>query len=150
MAVPAYFEGVYGYPYEPGLHGTMLLGMHIKRMRERLGDAAELERRDGRLTLRARRSFVLRDPRAQESLGQRAPAGARPRGAARRPGARARARRRTLQRELKELVLGEGLVRARQGRAVVYQLEDTTFSEPTRSRRFEASPLVPPRPAPGK
>ncbi|MFK7991162.1 MAG: hypothetical protein AB8I08_34405 [Sandaracinaceae bacterium] len=139
-----YFQRVYGYAYDTPHHAT-LFSMHIHRMRARVEGLATLERDAVRLTLRASTPFLLRDPRSEEPLPQRvlrqlASGGAQ---SARDLARVLKVPLRTLQRVLKELVVEEGLAREQQGRVVVYQVEDTTFSEPTRSRRFGSVELVP-------
>ncbi|MEZ4338974.1 MAG: hypothetical protein R3B82_20345 [Sandaracinaceae bacterium] len=146
IAVSEYFRRVYEYAeYEPALHGTML-GMHVLRMRERLlVEWAPWRARRAPSKLVLSRGLSIRDPRCGEGLppsdAALARAGSRPR----RPRASSRALGvplRTMQRVLQELVLDDGLVRVQEGRAVAYRVEDTTFSEPTRSRRFDARGLA--------
>ncbi|MEM9191901.1 MAG: hypothetical protein AAGF12_22200 [Myxococcota bacterium] len=133
-----YFRRVYEFSYEAATHRAML-NMHVKRMRERLGDTAEIDRDDGTLRLSPRRPLVLRDPRCEEPLAQRtlrilAVAG---RQSANHLAAQLKVPLRTVQRILRDLHADAGVVQVKEGRAVSYQIEDTTFSEPTRSRRFD-------------
>ncbi|AKF08986.1 hypothetical protein DB32_006135 [Sandaracinus amylolyticus] len=137
LETPAYFRAVYEYDYEPGAHATML-GMHVHRMRSRLGDAGTIAREAGALELVAARAMLLRDPRCGEPLAQQTLRLLARGGAV---SARALATTlgvplRTMQRVLAELVTDGDLARVQEGREVAYRVEDTTFSEPTRSQRF--------------
>ncbi len=137
MRVPDYFAEVYGYPFDTATHGAVLT-MHGHRMRERVGDSAEVLRENGELWLVASRAIVLRDPRCEEPMPQRVlrvlatggPVGSKE--LARTLGVPVR----TIQKTLKELHADDDLVLVKDGRLVLYVVEDTTFSEPTRSRRF--------------
>ncbi len=133
----AYFRGVYEYDYEPGAHATMF-GMHIHRMRSRLGDAGTVAREAGALTLVAARPMLIRDPRCGEPLAQQtlrllARGGAE---SARKLATTLDVPLRTMQRVLAELVTDGDLARVQEGREIAYRVEDTTFSEPTRTQRY--------------
>ena len=137
MAVPDYFRQVYGYAFDPAVHNAVLT-MHTHRMRERLGDSATLTREDASFQLAPRHALLLRDPRCEEPLSHRvlrsiATAGRR---SATELAQEMDVPLRTMQRMLKDLHVGEDVVVVKSGRSVAYEIEDTTFSEPTRSRRF--------------
>ncbi len=132
-----YFAKVYGYDYDAALHESML-NVHIMRMRERLGRWGDVRRSEGGLELVAHDAFVVRDPTCSEGLAQRAlRVLAYHQGlSARELAAAMKIPLRTAQRTLKQLVADGESTTAKRGRSVVYGVEDTIFSEPTRSRRF--------------
>ncbi|MFK7986409.1 MAG: winged helix-turn-helix domain-containing protein [Sandaracinaceae bacterium] len=144
VSADMYFAEVYGYAYDALLHGAML-SVHISRMRERLGGAGEVVRNAEGLRLRCEKPLILRDPTCSQGLDQRA---LRLLGQQRGMSARDLARcmtipLRTAQRLIKQLVEDGATVTHKQGRRVVYEVEDTTFSEPTTSRRFEDGAFAP-------
>lgn len=138
-----YFQQVYGFAFDNAIHASTL-SMHLQRMRERLGAAGDVERLEGAIALKPHEPLLLRDPRCEEPLAQRvlriiATTGRRGAGdLAKELGMPLR----TIQRALKELHAGEDVVLVKKGRSVGYQVEDTTFSEPTRSRKFEGGLII--------
>ncbi len=138
-----YFRQLYGFDYEQGPHGA-LFGMHRKRMRARLGDAGALEFDKEGLALTIYEEALLPDPRAGEELGYRALRAVSSMGGM---SARDLARAlnvplRSAQRTLAELT-GDGALQSRgEGPQVRYEVEDTTFSEPTQSRLFPHASLL--------
>ncbi|MEM9189662.1 MAG: helix-turn-helix domain-containing protein [Myxococcota bacterium] len=136
-ALEDYFRNVYGFAYDPALHESML-SMNLLRMRRLLGENGTIERADGTLWLAIRRAVVLRDPRSQEDIQQRAlRILAKGSLSARSLAAALGVSLRSAQRALSELQQEGAVESQKQGRTVAYQVEDTTFSEPTRSRRFD-------------
>ena len=126
------FGVVYGFPYVPSLHrGTFDVALH--RARALLASHGEIHREDGRISLELRRAVVLADPRSAPAtdarvLGHLARSG--------QLSARELARHlgvslRTTQDALRGLVEDGACQQRRAGRAVLYDLEDTTFQPPT-------------------
>ncbi|MEM7608959.1 MAG: hypothetical protein AAF411_26725, partial [Myxococcota bacterium] len=139
MTVPDYFEAAYEYTFERALHGSML-NMHVKRMRERLGEAAQLIRESDTLELRPAHTFLLRDPAWEPSIEDRllSALAQRQGQSASDLAKRLRTPLRTVQRLLSELQVEAGVSQTKEGRSITYAVEDTTFSEPTRSRHFDS------------
>lgn len=136
LSVESYFERVYGFAYDAPTHRTMF-NMHVKRMRDRLGTLGTIERDNG-VSVRVTQAFVIRDPRCAESVDSRVLRTVAARGAldARSIGRHLTLPLRTVQRVLQRLQEDADLVQVKEGRRLAYTIEDTTFSEPTRSRRF--------------
>lgn len=136
-AIPAadYFAALYGFDYEPGPHGAMF-GMHRKRLRERLGESGDILLDGQTLRLRLRRRVLLPDPRCEQGLEERILRLASELGEL---SARAVAQAlalplRSAQRGLAALVEDGVIDAVGAGPRRRYVVEDTTFSEPTRSR----------------
>ncbi|MEL7371654.1 MAG: helix-turn-helix transcriptional regulator, partial [Myxococcota bacterium] len=133
-----FFAQLYGFKYETDLHrGARDMLYH--RMRERLGSAGQLVRENGTVRIEPRRPFAVPEPRWAPSpesavlsvvarLGQ-----ATPREAADALGLPLR----TAQHVLRALA-DDGVCRLhREGRTLRYELQDTTFVEPTQqTKRF--------------
>jgi len=126
------FGVVYGFSYVPSLHrGTFDVALH--RARALLASHGEILREDGRISLELRQAVVLADPRSAPAtdarvLGHLARSG--------QLSARELARHlgvslRTTQDALRSLVEDGACQQRRAGRAVLYDLEDTTFQPPT-------------------
>lgn len=126
------FRAVYGIPYVQTLHE----GVHrvlLHRMRKRLGDAGEVRRDEDRVVLAVQQPLALPDPRCAratedavlELLAARGGRGSEEIAAELRISVRA------AQAALRQLVEEGACVPARQGRELRYQVDDTTFSEPT-------------------
>ncbi|MEO1232735.1 MAG: hypothetical protein AAFZ18_27945 [Myxococcota bacterium] len=129
---PAFFERLYGFPYEAELHrGTRDMLYH--RMRERLSTSATLVREDGELRIELHRGLAVPDPRwapAPENavLTALARLGA---ATAQEAAAALGLPLRTAQHVLRTLAK-DGVCRIhREGRKMRYAVEDTTFAEPT-------------------
>jgi hypothetical protein len=129
VARDTFFRTVYGFPFVAERHrGVLEVLAH--RMRARLGDAAEIDRDDGRLALRIARPILLADPRCALPLPDRLVRSLIELGT---PSAADAARAlglplRTVQAALQQLV-AEGTCRVeRHGRHVGYRVEDTTFT----------------------
>ncbi len=125
---------VYGFHYSPDAHDGVLRVL-IHRLRKSLGEAADLERSDDRLTLRVREPIWIPDPRTESSIDSRLL-----RAVAARPGATAKdvakvlsIPLRTAQAKLTQLAEDGACDAEREGRQLHYSVEDTTFAEPTRS-----------------
>lgn len=132
------FAASYGFAYDVALHGGPF-GVTVHRARQRIAELGSLERGDGIVRLVARTPIALPDPRCAVGTEDRALQHVALGG---RASARAIAEAldvslRSAQQALEALVR-EGLCgRERDGNAVVYRVEDTTFHEPT--QRHEAT-----------
>lgn len=131
-----FFRSVYGFTYAPELHRGVIKTL-IHRLRARLEDVALVHSDANRLALEPRTSLILPDPRCSAPLNDRVlwllstKRGTTARKAAQQLGLPLR----TVQTALRELV-EDGLCESlRTGRNVRYQVEDTTFSEPTQVLR---------------
>lgn len=126
------FSASYGFAYDVALHGGPF-GVTVHRARLRIAELGSLERGDGIVRLIARAPVALPDPRCAVGTEDRALQHVALGG---RASARAIAEAldvslRSAQQALEALVR-EGLCgRERDGNAVVYRVEDTTFHEPT-------------------
>lgn len=140
IAKEEYFKRLYGFPFDAALHAATF-SMHLGRVRERVESHATLIAGDDRLQLVNHDRVLLPDPRCQELLTQRAlrvlaehPGGLSTRALAALLGSTLR----TAQRATHALV-DDGAIEVKpKGRGTVYSVEDSTFSEPTMSRTFEA------------
>jgi len=131
------FEKAYEIAYEAEVHrGVFEVLLH--RLRAYLGDAAELERDGTRLRLRPQKALLVPDPRCARPVHDRllrvlAREGrATASDAANKVGLSLRA----VQDALKTLIEEGVCTSEREGRHVVYLVEDTTFSEPTNRLAF--------------
>lgn len=133
-----YFRRLYGFDFDPDVHAA-ILRMHVGRMRTRLGDGGTVESDDAHIRLVLERTVILQDPRCVELLPQRALRALAQRAgglSARDLSLELSVPLRTAQRTLKELVGDGALTSKSKGRAIVYEVEDTTFSEPTMSQSY--------------
>ncbi|MFT5359181.1 MAG: DNA-binding transcriptional ArsR family regulator [Polyangiales bacterium] len=138
LPLGSYFESVYVYAFDPSVHRSMV-NMHVRRMRERIGESADIEREGDTIALRLVRSLMLRDARCEETIEDRV-LGVLARSDSKSATELARELKiplRSVQRILRELQVDAGVEQRKEGRNVRYAVEDTTFSEPTRTRRFE-------------
>ena len=126
------FEQAYEIPYEAEVHrGVFEVLLH--RVRAYLEGAAELVRGDGRIALRLLRPVLVPDPRCAPPVYDRllrilAREGrATASDAAKQIGLSVRA----VQEALKSLAADGVCVGEKDGRQILYIVEDTTFSEPT-------------------
>lgn len=125
----AFFTSVYALTFNPRLHKGVL-DVLIHRMRKVAEPAGEIAREGNRLTLRLARAILVPDPRGVAQGEARvvrylAAAGAV---TTQEAAAALRVPLRTVQAALQQLV-GDGACKSlREGRAVRYRLEDTTFT----------------------
>jgi DNA-binding transcriptional ArsR family regulator len=132
VAEDAFWRTVYGFAYSHAAHRGVL-DVLLHRMRTRLGEAGTIARSDGSLCLELRQAIAVADPLCSP------PAAARILSAlARQPLATADSIAgrlgitvRAAQMALHDLVSDGACVVRRSGRQILYQLEDSTFSEPT-------------------
>ncbi len=128
----ALFRAVYGFAYSRSIHrGAFDVALH--RARELVDDHGEIARDHGHLRIVLRHACVVPDPRSRRAaddrvLDQLARTGT--------VGARELAASlgmplRTIQDVLRSLVEDGACQPRRDGRHVVYSIEDTTFGEPT-------------------
>lgn len=140
LTLEDFFLEVYGFAFDPGLHGAWLRTL-LMRMRKACEGVATIERDDGGLRMVARRPFVFRDPRCVLEPSEQVLQLIAKRGgmSARQAAGTLGVPLRSVQRTLKSLV-DEGVCQAdRSSRQVVYTIEDTTFHEPTDSYRVNLS-----------
>lgn len=126
------FSTVYGFEYEPSTHkGVFDVLLH--RARSYLGDHGELHRSDGWIRLELSRPLMVPDPRCAKPIEDRLlRAVAEQRGATAKDVANAvGVSLRAAQAALHELAEKGACQAERDGRQLRYQIEDTTFSEPT-------------------
>jgi DNA-binding transcriptional ArsR family regulator len=132
VAEPELFASVYGFAYVAALHrGAFDVALH--RARARLESLGTIERSDGRIRLVVHAPFVVPDPRAlpatsERVLGRLARVGDI---GAKELAAALGMPLRTVQDSLRVLVEDGACTTKRDGRRVVYSIEDTTFQEPT-------------------
>jgi hypothetical protein len=128
------FLRLYGFSYQPRLHQGARDTLYY-RVRERLGEAGELERSHGTVHIRFKLPLAIPDPRCAPPPEHGILAVLAEQG---RLSVRAVAQMlgipvRTAQHALKALA-EEGICEVeRRGRELQYRIEDTTFSEPTRT-----------------
>jgi hypothetical protein len=131
-----FFKAVYGFAYSPELHRGVIKTL-VHRLRSRLEDLARVHSEGGRLVLEPVTSLILPDPRCAAALNDRVlwllstHRGLSARDAAQRLNLPLR----TVQTALHELVEDGSCESQRSGRSVSYEVEDTTFSEPTQILR---------------
>ncbi len=127
-----FFRAVYGFAYTPEIHRGVIKTL-VHRLRARLEDVARVHSESGRLRLEHVTTAILPDPRCSAALNDRVlwllstHRGLSARDAAE----RLQLPLRTVQTALHELVEDGSCESQRMGRNVSYEVEDTTFSEPT-------------------
>ena len=128
----AYFREVYGFAFRRELHQGPF-EMLVHRVRKALGDAMTLERVDERIEARLHRPIAVADPRCAKPLDDRLlrALAEQPEGSARTVASALGVPLRTVQAAIKRLADEGACVVERQGRNIVYRVEDTTFSDPT-------------------
>jgi DNA-binding transcriptional ArsR family regulator len=133
VETPAFFQGVYGFPFVEELH-VGALDVLLHRLRERLGSSAVIQGRTERLAIEVREPIVVCDPRCGHALADLVLKWlAQSRGAsAKELSERLEIPLRTIQETLQELVEDGACASHKAGRSVEYRVEDTVFSEPTR------------------
>ena len=136
LSTREWFERVYGFPYHPEKHKGVIDTL-THRLRAHLADTAEVLRRDGHLVLLHDRSIVVPDPRCEAPLQDRIllTLARHTRLSAADASKTVGVPLRTLQAALKTLVSEGACKVVREGKQVTYEVEDTTFSEPTHMRR---------------
>jgi hypothetical protein len=127
------FSRVYGFRFRSITHQSVL-DVLLHRVREYFGDAASMSRDDEQVRLELHSVVAVPDPPAERPLDDVVL-----RAVARNPGLSAKALSkelgvalRSVQTSLRSLVESGDCLAERNGRAVEYRVEDTTFSEPTR------------------
>lgn len=131
-----FFRAVYGFGYTPEIHRGVIKTL-VHRLRARLEDLARIHSEAGRLSFDPLAPMILPDPRCAAALNDRVlwllstHRGMSAREAAQRLGLPLR----TVQTALHELVEDGSCESLRSGRSVSYEVEDTTFSEPTQILR---------------
>lgn len=131
----ALFRSVYGFAYVPTLHrGTFDVALH--RARARVEALGQIVREDGLVRLEITEPFVVPDPRSTPGTDNRVLGRlARTRELSARELAQTLGMPlRTVQDALRGLVEGGACRQQRDGRRVLYAIEDTTFQEPTEAR----------------
>lgn len=130
-----FFGELYGFEYDHAYH-KHVLDMLVGRMRTMLGDSGKINRAKGELRLELDGPFLLWDPRCERPLGDwilSALAEGGPQ-TAKATAALLGVSLRAVQNVLKDLTSTGACVQTREGRSLLYKVEDTTFSEPTQSR----------------
>jgi len=132
LSEDALFRATYGFAFSSNVHAGVLEVL-LHRARAHLGDAAEIVRASGTLALHPRRPLLLADPRCGGSAEDRIL-----QLVARQGHTTAKEASRVLDVPLRsaqaalESLLGSGCcTRERNGRAIEYRVDDTTFREPT-------------------
>jgi DNA-binding transcriptional ArsR family regulator len=131
----ALFAASYGFTYDVALHGGPF-GVTVHRARQRLAEHGSLERAEGIVRLVATSELLLPDPRCavgseDRALQHIALGGlASARSIAEALGVSLRSAQQALESLVREGLCG----RERDGNAVMYRVEDTTFHEPTQRR----------------
>lgn len=134
MEREALFQAVYGFKYDHELHRTLLNGL-VFRVRQALGDRGELSVTDEQTyVLELNCVLLIPDPRCEQSLEDVVLRAMSRSGAlsAKEASSESGVALRTAQRALRQLVEEGALTSERKGRQIMYRLEDTTFSEPTK------------------
>ena len=130
-----FFREIYGFEYDATLHKQVLDSL-VHRLRERLREVATITRADNMIALDLRGPVVMWDPRCQRSLADTVLDTLARTGpmTARDTAATVGISIRKVQVILSEMMENESCVPRRSGRTVEYEVEDTVFSELTRSR----------------
>jgi hypothetical protein len=132
MESTEFFRAVYGFAYTPEIHRGVIKTL-VHRLRTRLEDVACIHSEAGRLQFEPLTPMILPDPRCAAALNDRVLwLLSTHRGlSAREAAQRLNLPLRTVQTALHELVEDGSCESLRTGRSVSYEVEDTTFSEPT-------------------
>jgi DNA-binding transcriptional ArsR family regulator len=127
-----FFRRVYGFAYSRRGHRGVL-DVLVHRMRKRIGASGNVMRSDGNLWLELHEAIAVSDPRCSPPAAARilSALAREPRATAESIAARLGITVRGAQMALRELVADGACSTRRRGRHLEYQLEDTTFSEPT-------------------
>lgn len=129
---PACFADVYGFAFEPEVHRGVF-GVLLHRAREYLGGAGSIEAGGGRIRMTLATPILVPDPRCTKPMQDRLLRTVAQHGkASAKDVAKALGLSlRVAQTALAELSADGACVAHREGREVRYEVEDTTFSEPT-------------------
>ena len=132
LAEEEFFRRVYGFAYSRRAHRGVL-DVLVLRMRKRVGASGNVMRAEGSLWLELKESIAVSDPRCSPPAAARilSALARQPRATAEAIAARLGITVRGAQMALRELVADGACSTRRRGRHLEYQLEDTTFSEPT-------------------
>lgn len=129
------FEMAYEFAYVPETHASSF-GVALHRARKYLGETATVQHEGARVAMTVNQPLLIPDPRCKKPLSDKLlcaiadQRGASPRDIAQAVGVSLRVAQATL-----ASLSAEGSCQAtKQGRELVYVVEDTTFSEPTRLR----------------
>jgi DNA-binding transcriptional ArsR family regulator len=127
-----FFRRVYGFAYSRRAHRGVL-DVLVHRMRKRVGASGSVMRSEGNLWLDLHEAIAVSDPRCSPPAAARilSALAREPRATAESIAARLGITVRGAQMALRELVADGACSTRRRGRHLEYQLEDTTFSEPT-------------------
>lgn len=127
------FRRVYGFDFDPDIHHGALRKL-LARVEQWLGPRGALGADESRRRLELRAPILVADPRCAPPvdvrvLGMLATQGST---SAREAARRLEVPLRTAQAALQSLLADGSCLRVRRGNLVAYEIEDTTFSEPTR------------------
>lgn len=131
------FETAYEFAYVPETHGSSF-GVALHRARKYADGVARIHHEASRVTLEVDRPVLIPDPRCKKPLSDKLLCaiadhrGASPRDIAQAVGVSLRIAQSTLA----SLSAEGSCVAKKKGRELVYEVEDTTFSEPTRLRNM--------------
>ncbi len=128
----ALFRRVYGFEYDTATHDG-LLRVLLHRLRAEISTHAEVDRVEGRLLLRATHPMVCPEPRTAPTFGDRLLrlVALHPGSTARDLAERVQVGVRSVQRTLRSLGASGACRSFKDGRTLLFEVEDTTFSEPT-------------------
>ena len=126
-----FFLTVYGFGYDEA-HKTTLDAL-LHRMRDALGGAGTVVHKSGEVFLQSNVDFVLADPRCEQPMEDRLLRHIAKEGglSARSLSGQLQIPLRTVQEALRELTESGMCIQQREGRSIKYEVEDTTFTEPT-------------------
>jgi hypothetical protein len=126
------FRRSYGFAFSRSVHGGVL-DVLLHRARAHLDTAGEITRARGVVTLALRRPVLLVDPRCTTHDDNRVLQLVAKRGrmSAKETSHELGIPLRSAQAALEALITTGACIRERNGRAVVYRVDDTTFQEPT-------------------
>jgi hypothetical protein len=127
-----FFRASYGFAFARSVHGGVL-DVLLHRARAHLDSAGEIGRARGLVTLTLRRPLLLVDPRCTAYDDNRVLQLVAKRGCmtAKETSHELGIPLRSAQAALEALIATGACARERNGRAVVYRVDDTTFQEPT-------------------
>jgi hypothetical protein len=130
-----FFRELYGFDYDVALHKQVLDSL-VHRLKERLEGVASVHRADGTIAISLDRPVLFWDPRCQRSLADTVLDAVARTGpmTARDVAAAVGVSLRTVQAVLSDMADTQACEPRRSGRRIEYEVEDTVFSELTRSR----------------
>ncbi|MEM9190574.1 MAG: hypothetical protein AAGF12_15420 [Myxococcota bacterium] len=132
MEKPEFFRAVYGFEYKREIHEGPLEVL-IHRVRKAAGDRLDIDRQERLISAKVLKPFSIPDPRCAKPLDERLLTTlAERRGGSAKDMAKALGvPLRTVQGVIRNLADDGACLVEKQGRRVVYKVEDTTFSDPT-------------------